>query len=78
MGFKISIIRADNGTEFVNDEEIIAIGDISSTIIHLREVFAAPVLMEADKVMLFHNHPSGNAEPSREDIVTTDRLIKAG
>lgn len=74
----LSCKTTENGETVPLAYEIIAIGDISSTIIHPREVFAAPVLMEADKVMLFHNHPSGNAEPSREDIVTTDRLIKAG
>lgn len=57
---------------------IISQGSLNSTVVHPREVFKAAVLNNAASVLLFHNHPSGDATPSSEDIETTKRLISAG
>lgn len=57
---------------------IISMGTLNSTIVHPRDVFTAAVLNNASGIILFHNHPSGDLEPSREDIETTKRLISAG
>lgn len=56
----------------------ISIGSLSSSIVHPREVFKAAMLNNAASIILAHNHPSGDPEPSREDIETTRRLINAG
>ena len=57
---------------------IISIGTLNSSIVHPRDIFTAAVLNNASGIVLFHNHPSGDPEPSREDIETTQRLISAG
>ncbi len=56
----------------------ISIGSVNATIVHPREVFKAALLNNASAIVCFHNHPSGDPEPSREDIETTSRLVEAG
>lgn len=57
---------------------IISQGSLSASIVHPREVFKAAILNNAASIILAHNHPSGDPEPSREDIETTRRLVEAG
>lgn len=59
-------------------EETVAIGNLNSTVIHPREIFAKAVKNSSASIILVHNHPSGNPMPSREDINITNRLIEAG
>ena len=56
----------------------ISIGSLNSSIVHPREVFKKALEKSAASVILAHNHPSGDPEPSREDIQVTNRLVKAG
>lgn len=56
----------------------ISIGSLSASIVHPREVFRAAIDFAAASMILFHNHPSGDPSPSREDIAVTNRLTKAG
>jgi DNA repair protein RadC len=56
----------------------ISIGCLNSSIVHPREVFKAALLNNASAIILIHNHPSGDPEPSKEDIETTQRLVNAG
>jgi len=58
--------------------DIISIGNLNSSIVHPREVFKVAVDNNSANIFLIHNHPSGNPEPSREDISITKRLIEAG
>lgn len=58
--------------------EIISIGTLNSTLVHPREVFRPAIREGANAVLLSHNHPSGEPEPSREDIAITLRLVEAG
>jgi DNA repair protein RadC len=58
--------------------ELISIGTVSSSLVHPREVFRRSILRGATSVIICHNHPSGDAEPSEEDISITRRLIEAG
>lgn len=53
-------------------------GTLNSFMIHPREVFKPAVLHNAAAIVCFHNHPSGDPEPSKEDIEITKRLIEAG
>jgi len=55
-----------------------SIGLLNRTLIHPREVFVRAIKDNAASVILAHNHPSGNVEPSREDREATQRLVKAG
>ena len=58
--------------------ETISVGELTSTLVHPREVFSQAVKKSAAGIVFTHNHPSGNPEPSREDIETTDRLSACG
>jgi DNA repair protein RadC len=51
---------------------------VDKTPVHPREVFADPITDRASAVILAHNHPSGDLNPSREDILLTRQLKEAG
>ena len=53
-------------------------GSLNSSIVHPREVYKRALLNNANSIMIFHNHPSGDPAPSREDIAITKRLEEAG
>jgi DNA repair protein RadC len=53
-------------------------GSLSATIVHPREVFRPAIVASAAAVILVHNHPSGDPEPSGEDVEITKRLARAG
>ena len=57
---------------------IVSVGTLSGAFVHPREVFKAAILGNAAAIILFHNHPSGDPDPSREDRELTRRLIDAG
>lgn len=57
--------------------ETVHIGTINKSIISPREVMKTAILSNAASVMVFHNHPSGDPEPSREDLLITERLKDA-
>lgn len=53
-------------------------GSLNASIVHPREVFKTALLSSAAAILFVHNHPSGNPEPSREDLELTARLKQAG
>jgi DNA repair protein RadC len=53
-------------------------GSLNSTVVHPREVFRAAIAACAAAVVFVHNHPSGDPEPSDDDIALTKRLVSAG
>lgn len=57
---------------------IISVGELTSTLVHPREVFKASILSNASGIIFMHNHPSGDMTPSNDDINTTKRLEEAG
>lgn len=59
-------------------EGIVSVGCLTSSLVHPREVFKAAVEHSAAALVLFHNHPSGDPEPSAEDVSLTRRLVSAG
>lgn len=56
----------------------ISVGCISSAIVHPREVFEETLKYPCVFIILVHNHPSGDPEPSRQDISITRKLVKSG
>lgn len=56
----------------------ISIGSLNSSIVHPRELFRTAIKRSAASIILAHNHPSGDATPSREDIEVTKRIKNAG
>lgn len=58
--------------------ETISIGSLNASIVHPREVFRPAVLAAAASIIVAHNHPSGDPEPSEEDLSITRRLAQVG
>jgi DNA repair protein RadC len=54
------------------------IGTLNANLVHPREIFAEALKQNAASVILVHNHPSGDAEPSQDDLEITKRLTEAG
>ena len=67
-----------DASHYVASYSIITIGIANQTLIHPREVFQRAVLVGATAIAVAHNHPSGNLEPSAEDINITNRLKDVG
>jgi DNA repair protein RadC len=53
-------------------------GSLNASIVHPREVFRPAILGSAASIVLVHNHPSGDPEPSEEDLAITKRLVQVG
>lgn len=56
----------------------VSVGSLTASLVHPREVFRAAVRCSAAAVVVAHNHPSGDPEPSAEDLALTKRLISCG
>ncbi|MGE4357367.1 MAG: DNA repair protein RadC [Candidatus Omnitrophota bacterium] len=56
----------------------ISVGSLNASIVHPREVFAEAIKNKSASVILIHNHPSGDPEPSEDDLAITRRLVEAG
>ncbi|MDH3733188.1 MAG: DNA repair protein RadC [Gemmatimonadota bacterium] len=59
-------------------ERCLTIGLLNSSLVHPREVFAPAITAGAASLLLAHNHPSGDPEPSPEDIAVTRQLVESG
>ena len=59
-------------------EQLISKGILDASIIHPREIFRPAIKNSASKIILVHNHPSGNPTPSPDDLEITTKLIKMG
>jgi len=58
--------------------ELVSLGTLNSSLVHPREVFTRAVGLRSAQIIIAHNHPSGEASPSEEDLKLTDRLQRAG
>ena len=72
------IIVMLNGAHELMGVNVVTVGLVNRTIVHPREIFSDPIRLRATAIVLAHNHPSGNLEPSPDDIETTLRIRKAG
>ncbi len=60
------------------EKEIISFGTLNANLVHPREVFEPAIKNSAAQIIVAHNHPSGDAEPSEDDIEITKRLTESG
>ena len=67
----------DSKNKIIKDE-VISIGTLNSSLVHPREVFKEAIKCSANSVILVHNHPSGNCEPSEEDYRVNKVLVETG
>ena len=58
--------------------ELVSMGMLNSSLVYPREVFRGAIIASCRSIILVHNHPSGNLNPSDEDINLTKQLIEAG
>jgi DNA repair protein RadC len=73
----ILCLSLDSGNRLIA-RRVVSIGTLTASLMHPREVFAGPLKDRAASVIVAHNHPSGDAEPSRADITATQQLVAAG
>ncbi|MFH1827218.1 MAG: DNA repair protein RadC [bacterium] len=59
-------------------KELISIGTLNTSLVHPREVFEPAIKNLSAQIVIAHNHPSGDVNPSEEDIEITNKLLKAG
>ena len=68
---KIIILNTKNKILRIQD---VSLGGTNSAIVEPKDILAEPIKMGANKIILLHNHPSGNATPSKEDFEVTKRI----
>lgn len=73
---QFGIVMLDSKLHIVRIK-VVAIGSLDSTVAHPREVFREAVLASAAAIVLFHNHPSGDPTPSKDDLELTERMLDA-
>jgi len=71
------ILVLDTRNNLIKDITV-SIGTLNANLVHPREVFKEAIQFNAAQVIVAHNHPSGDPEPSEDDLEITKRLIKAG
>ena len=73
----VIVICLNSQNEVLQLEELF-IGSLTESIVHPREIFNVAIRVAAAKIIIAHNHPSGNCRPSNADLQLTKRLIEAG
>lgn len=72
------VVLMINTRRRVTGHYLATIGTLDTLLVHPREVFRLAVMASAATIVITHNHPSGDASPSHQDIKVTRELIKAG
>ncbi len=72
------ILLCVNGAQEIITTHLVARGAVNGLVIHPREIFSLALKDRATAIILAHNHPSGNTNPSPEDILFTKRISEAG
>ena len=67
-----------NTQNYIIGEQLISKGILDASIIHPREIFKPAIKNSASKIILVHNHPSGDPTPSEEDLEITRKMIEFG
>jgi len=62
----------------VRGHHVVATGTLDSVVSHSREVFRTAIVAASAAIVLVHNHPSGETQPSEADLVVTRELVRAG
>ncbi len=71
------VVCLNSSNKIIRDRTITK-GLLNSSLTHPREVFREAILENSASIILLHNHPSGNLEPSSEDISITKQIVEAG
>ena len=79
----VCVVNMDNKLRPINslratNYNVVSIGDISSSMVPVANVFKTAILQNSAACILLHSHPSGDSSPSQEDFEVTKRLVQAG
>lgn len=67
-----------NNKQELIDKKLLFMGTINRSVVHPREIFKEAYLYSASSIVCIHNHPSGDTNPSPEDIYFTNNLVTIG
>lgn len=67
-----------NNKNEVLERKLLFMGTVNKSLVHPREVFKYAYLSSASGIICIHNHPSGDVNPSRDDIILTEKLVEIG
>lgn len=70
------VLCMDTKNQVVSDK-VLAIGTLNAALVHPREIFKEAIKNSANSFILVHNHPSGDPEPSEEDVKITEEIMNA-
>lgn len=73
--FRVVLLDTKNNVICIKE---ISVGCLDSTVVHPREVFVEAIKNSSSALILVHNHPSGEVEPSKEDRHITNRIVECG
>ncbi|MGL5258125.1 MAG: RadC family protein [Proteocatella sp.] len=73
----VKVLLLDTKNNIITDA-IVSEGSLNASIVHPREVYIEAIKRSANKIIVVHNHPSGDPNPSSEDINITQRLCESG
>jgi len=71
------VLMLNNKNQIIG-EQMISKGVLDASIIDAREIFKPAIKNSSAKIVLVHNHPSGDAMPSKEDLEVTENIVKSG
>ena len=67
-----------NSKQELIDKKLLFMGTVNRSIVHPREIFKYAYILSASSIICLHNHPSGDINPSEEDITLTNALVEIG
>lgn len=71
------VVYLDNQKKYI-DKKLLFKGTVNFSLVHPREIFKFAYLLSASYIICIHNHPSGNASPSKNDIILTNKIKNIG
>ena len=78
LDYEIVKLLLLDGRQQLIDELVLSKGTANSAIVPVRNIFSAALKAGASFVILLHNHPSGQPDPSRQDLMMTDQVKNVG
>jgi DNA repair protein RadC len=75
---EIFLLFCFNTRNHINCIHVVSIGTVNASLVSPREVLKIAILSNASEIALLHNHPSGDVEPSEDDLKITHRLAECG
>ena len=74
---ELVVAYLDTKCQMIKDMMITS-GTINQSLFSIREIFVQALRLNAVNIVIVHNHPSGNSEPSKDDIISTKKICEAG